>query len=88
MTGSVGHVVALVDNRFLAERGPHPSASRPPSPSGKALPTQYKLEGLYLSMINGAIQSLPLGGKVARLKPGRMRATCRAESVVYEADTT
>ena len=41
MTGSVGHVVALVHNRFLAERGPHPSASRPPSPSGKALITLY-----------------------------------------------
>ena len=38
-------------------------------------------------MTNGTIQSLPLGGKVARLKPGRMRATCRAESVVYEANT-
>ena len=61
MSGFVGHVVALVHNRFLAERGPHPSASRPPSPSGKALPTQYKLEGLYLSMTNGTTQSLPLG---------------------------
>ena len=63
ITGSVGHVVALVHNRFLAERGPHPSASRPPSPLGKALPTQHKLEGSYLSMINGTIQSLPQGGR-------------------------
>ena len=70
MTGSVGHVVALVHNRFLAERGPHPSASQPPSPSGKALPTQYKLEGLYLSMINDAAQSLPLGGRWAGHQPG------------------
>ena len=38
-------------------------------------------------MTNGTTQSLPLGGKVARLKPGRMRATCRAESVVHEANT-
>ena len=43
MTGSVGHVVALVHNRFLAQRSPHPSASRPPSPSGKALITLYNL---------------------------------------------
>ena len=56
---------ALVHDRFLAQRSPHSSASRPPSPSGKALATPYKLEVLYLLMINGITQSLPLGGRWA-----------------------
>ena len=36
--------VALVHYGLLAQRNPHPSASRPPSPSGKALATLYKLK--------------------------------------------
>ena len=54
---------ALVHDRILAQRSPHSSASRPPSPSGKALATPYKLVMLYFLMINGTTQSLPLGGR-------------------------
>ena len=36
--------VALVHYGLLAQRSPHPSASRPPSPSRKALATLYKLK--------------------------------------------
>ena len=84
--GSVSCGVLLVHYGVLAVGSPHPSASRPPSPSGKALPTRYKLAVLYFLMINGTTQSFPLGGKVGRLKPGRMRATLRKESVVYQSD--
>ena len=55
----------LVHYGLLAAGSPHSSASRPPSPSGKALATPYKLEMLYLLMINGITQSLPLGGRWA-----------------------
>ena len=58
-----------------------PGFAGPPSPSGKALPTPYKLVILYLSMIHGTTQSLPLGGRWTR--SGRMRATYRKQSVVY-----
>ena len=58
-----------------------PALAGPPSPSGKALATPYKLKGLYLSMIHGTTQSLPLGGRWPR--SGRMRATYRKQSVVY-----
>ena len=40
--------VALVHYGLLAQHSPHPSASRPPSPSGKALPTPCNLIVLYL----------------------------------------
>ena len=55
----------LVHYGLLAAGSPHSSASRPPSPSGKALATPYKLEMLYLLMIYNTTQSLPLGGRWA-----------------------
>ena len=57
----------------------------PPSPSGKALATPHKLVVLYLSMIHGTTQSLPLGGMWTR--SGRMRATYRKQSAVYQHNT-
>ena len=55
----------LVHYGLLAASSPHSSASRAPSPSGKALATPYKLEMLYLLMIYSTTQSLPLGGRWA-----------------------
>ena len=40
---------ALVHNRILAQRSPHSSASRPPSPQGKALVTPCKFVITFLS---------------------------------------
>ena len=44
MTGSMGGGGGLVHYGSVAVGSPHSSASRPPSPSGKALGTRYKLE--------------------------------------------
>ena len=55
----------LVHYGLLAAGSPHSSASRPPSPSGKALATPYKLEMLYFLMIYSTTRSLPLGGRWA-----------------------
>ena len=55
----------LVHYGLLAAGSPHSSALRPPSPSGKALATPYKLEMLYLLMIYSTTQSLSLGGRWA-----------------------
>ena len=82
--GTARCVVGLIYYRFRSVGSPHPTRalSGPPSPSGKALFTQYKLEMLYFLTIYGTAQSLPLGGRWPR--SGRMRATFRKQSVVYQ----
>ena len=82
--GTARCVVGLVHYRFRSVGSPHPTRALPgpPSPSGKALSTRYKLEMLYFLMIYGTAQSLPLGGRWPR--SGRMRATFRKQSVVYQ----
>ena len=67
-TASCG--VTLVHDGVLTVGSPHPSASRPPSPQGKALGGRAFPEGE--------------GGPA---KPGRMRATSRKHSVVYQRNT-
>ena len=63
--GTARCVVGLIYYRFRSVGSPHPTRALPgpPSPSGKALFTRYKLEMLYFLMIYGTAQSLPLGGR-------------------------
>ena len=75
---------SLVHCGLLAAGSPHPSASRPPSPQGKALRcTVYHKKVQHFKFVPRR-QSLPRGGRWAGQSPGRMRATYRTESVVYQ----
>ncbi len=53
--------VALVHYGLLAQRSPHPSASRPPSPSGKALTTLYKLKCCIFLRYTVPLKAFPWG---------------------------
>ncbi|MFR6378642.1 MAG: hypothetical protein ACLUNZ_01185 [Evtepia sp.] len=62
ISGSAWCVGTLVHYGLLAAGSPHSSASRPPSPSGKALATPCKLECCHLLMIyRTTIKAFPWG---------------------------
>ena len=61
--GSAGCVVALVHCGLLSVGSPHSSASRPPSPQGKALRcTVYHKEVQHYKFVQRC-ESLPRGGR-------------------------
>ena len=84
MRGSASDGRSLVHYGLLAGRSPHPSASRPPSPSGKALVRTVYHKKVQLFKLVLRKQSLPRGGRWAGRSPGRMRATYRKHSAVYQ----
>ena len=88
--GTARCVVGLIYYRFRSVGNPHPTRALPgpPSPSGKALSTRYKLEMLYFLMIYGTAQSLPLGGKVAAKRTNEGYVAQAVRRVLRQNGTT
>ena len=70
MRGSASDGRSLVHYGLLAGRSPHPSASRPPSPSGKALVRTVYHKKVQLFKLVLRKQSLPQRGRWAGHQPG------------------
>ena len=88
MTGSMRCGVTLVHYGSGAAGRPHPTraSARPTFPLGEGSRNAVQTCNVVLSYDRRYHPKPSPGGKVARLKPGRMRATCRAESVVYKTN--